>query len=335
MKLDSILHGGWGITGQATALGSGRIHRTWSVTGVRQGRPGRWVLQRINPVVFPSPQAVLENAFRVSRHLNAMQAGWAPTLAPARTGLGWRAQNGSVWRLWDWLCGHARDKPESDAQAEAAGRAFGQTFRWLQQLPDPPPKPVIPGFADPARCLAAFDACAAKASPDLRAFIDKRRWLASEAPVTDSIIHGDCKFGNLLFDDAGQVVAVLDLDTAGPGHWTWDFGDLCRSILAGGVRVSRFAAVCRGYLATSGVIADAEALLLAPRRLAYCLGLRYLVDHLTGGRYFGTDAPDDKQQLARQRLQLVKQLEDAESALRPAAVEAVASSVGRLHGGDR
>ena len=127
---------------------------------------------------------------------------------------------GEVWRLWSYIDGRSLSRLESDAQAEAAGRAFGRTRRWLQDIDGVDRREVIPGFLQLRHYLAAY-AAGPRAEPQLAAFIDARRSLAERFRRPNGYIHGDCKIDNLVFDDGDKVVAVLDLDTLMWGHWAW------------------------------------------------------------------------------------------------------------------
>ena len=60
----------------ATAFGSGHINDTFALTVAKPASDAfvRFVLQRINPHVFPDPLAVMYNIVRVTRHLKEKYA---------------------------------------------------------------------------------------------------------------------------------------------------------------------------------------------------------------------------------------------------------------------
>ena len=284
---------------------------------------GKRVLQRINQRVFRDPQLLMENVALASAHLNRKRPGWTPALIPARDGRLWAELDGEVWRLWSHIDGRSLSRLASNAQAEAAGRAFGRTRRWLQDIEGLDQREVIPGFLQLRHYLAAYDA-GPKAQPELAAFIETRRSLSDRFRQPNGYIHGDCKVDNLIFDTDDEVVAVLDLDTLMCGHWAWEFGDLVRSALDGTVRPARFAAVAKGYLAEADVQAAVDDLILAPRYLAFMLGLRFLTDHLQGDRYFKVRARGENRQRALAQFRLLQALETEESTLRDCAAEVLA-----------
>lgn len=332
---------GWGLQAVATPLGQGQINDTFLAQlpdgdshaggGASGGRrrlqsdrgAGRWVLQRINQKVFRDPHLLMANVAAASAHLNRKRPGWTPALMPTTDGRWWAELDGEVWRLWSHIEGRSLPRLANDAQAEAAGRAFGRTRRWLQDIAEMDRREVIPGFLQLRRYLAAYDA-GPRAEPRLAAFIDARRGLSDRFRQANGYIHGDCKVDNLMFNEADEVVAVLDLDTLMRGHWAWEFGDLARAALDGAVRASRFKAVAAGYLAEAGLAAKAEDLVFAPRHVCFMLGLRFLTDHLQGDRYFKVAAPGENRQRALAQFRLLQALEAEEAALRHCAAEVLA-----------
>ncbi len=326
---------GWGVQAALSPLGSGRINDSYLAQGAslrstfegdaagatsqsaggRQSSHGRnrWVLQRVNRFVFRKPDVLMDNVARASAHLNTKRPNWTPTLIPTRDGASHLRLENSVWRLWSYASGRSLNQLDNDHQAQAAGRALGQTHRWLRDLPGPRLDAAIPGHLQLDRCLADFDAREG-AEPELIDFIDARRHLAERFREPNATIHGDGHLDNLLFGEDGSVVAVLDLDTVMWGHWAWDFGDLARSALGGQALPTRFAAAARGYLGAANVEASVDDLVTAPRHVTFMIGLRYLIDHLDGDRYFKVGAHGENRQRALDRFRFLQALEAAEPA---------------------
>jgi Ser/Thr protein kinase RdoA (MazF antagonist) len=312
-------------------LGAGHINDTWLVTAGRD----RFVLQRINPAVFPEPEQVMAKVAAVVAHLHRGGVP-VPALIPTGAGAAWCRHGGSVWRLWQYVAGsRTRQILTRTAQARAAGAAFGALQRALADYPDAVPDP-IPGFMQLGRYLDALDQVCSAHPPvgDVAAAlrrIDRRRGLAGRFATRDRLVHGDCKVNNLLFHAREpRVVAVIDLDTVMRGHWAWDFGDLVRSATAGprGFSLSRYAAVVEGFLHGAGLEAadhaaaeataqvDPEALVLAPRYVTLMLAVRFLTDHLAGDRYFKVAARGDNLRRAEEQLALLADMEAREPAMR-------------------
>ena len=163
------------------------------------------------------------------------------------------------------------------------------------------------------------------------AFIEARRDLA---PVLEQAradgrlplrpIHGDPKVNNLLLDPAsGEAIALIDLDTVKPGLVHYDIGDCLRSgcnplgedttaFEAVHFEAELFAAMLSGYLSVARSFLtkpDWEALLVAPRLLAFELGLRFYTDHLEGDSYFRTLHPRHNLDRALVQFHLVASIE--------------------------
>lgn len=312
-----------GVVSSIRPLGRGHINDTYLVT---TDTDNRTVLQRVNPEVFPEPWGVVENVARIIAHLSAVGGG-VPALIPAVDGApGWRDPDGDAWRMLQYF-DQARtlERLETNAQARAAGYAFGDFQRRLADFPGADLHVAIPHFHDLDGYLAAFSKAAGgqlgSISDDLAFVADRRHFAERKLSTTRCVIHGDCKIDNLLFEpDEDQVVAVIDLDTVMVGDPLWDFGDLVRSAAASGAEDARtidisldaYRAIIEGYLEASGHEPDGamrDALVRAPRVMALMLGVRFLTDHLSGDRYFKVDDPEHNLRRARAQFRLVTALE--------------------------
>ncbi len=319
-----------------SALGDGHINDTWLAT---DPAGGRFVLQRLNRRVFPDPGRVMGNLRRVLNHLSAAGAGLTAELLGTRGGEDALVDHeGDWWRLWRYVeGGRSLERTADPALCAAAGAAFGRFQRLLSDLPPPPLEPSIPGFLELDGYLARLDEVMGgqpEAEEELLqaggspAFLDAHRVLGGSLAPRKDLIHGDCKLNNLLFaGDSAKVLAVLDLDTVMHGHWAWDFGDLARSVLVGCAEPAAypglFSALCRGFVQGSGRRPPPGDLVLAPRYIAFMLGVRFLTDHLQGDRYFKVREPGDNRRRAWQQFDLLKRLARLEEDFRRAAEAAV------------
>ena len=65
----------WGLeTPQLHPWGSGHIHDTWRVESAR----GRFLLQRINQLVFPDWQRLINNTLQLHEHIGPRRAVFCP-----------------------------------------------------------------------------------------------------------------------------------------------------------------------------------------------------------------------------------------------------------------
>jgi Ser/Thr protein kinase RdoA (MazF antagonist) len=326
----------WGLRLErcnVASAGEGNINDSFFVGD--DTAPGwRYVLQRINRQVFPDPAAVVRNQLRVIDHLRATAPDFIVPLERTTSGGWYFADASGVWRLQPFR-GQSRTVAVLDGpgQAFAAASAFGRFQALLADLPTSQIAVAIPHFHDLAWHYARLDACIANAAPrvsgasDVLQFVEARRGfceLAARGP--DGVIHGDCKMSNLLFAaDSERVVAVIDLDTVMTGRRSWDFGDLVRSALAGDERqtpkpiaMPLYRALAQGFLDGGGERLAADpglrsAMIDAPLYMTFMLGVRFLVDHLEGDRYFKQRRKDENLLRARLQFRLAESLEHARS----------------------
>ena len=311
-----------GALPECRRIAGGHINETW--------RAGSWILQRLNPEVFPQGRLVMENVLTVTRRLAHRHA---PTLelVPTRDGGWWHtARDGAIWRLYAFIGGGTLETAPTPAHAEHTAQAFGTFSR---SLSDPPLHLhlTLPAFHDTRRRLAALEAAALRdrcgragaSRPEIATLLGEHALAAmipglleaGELPVRPA--HNDAKIANVIFDHgSAKPLAIIDLDTTMPGSPLHDFGDLIRSMVSAmsedgrgdgtlQVRDEYFRAIVRGFLTgIGGVLSSRERGLLvtAARATALEQAARFLTDHLDGDRYYAVAAPD--QNLARARMQL-------------------------------
>lgn len=326
----------------------GHINGTWEVaTRDASRREHRYVLQRLNPRVFPSPQLVMDNVARVTAHLQERieRAGLPDPgrrslrLVLTRAGERWhRATDGAGWRMCDLIPdAETLLAPRGADDARRAARAFGEFGRWLDDYRGPPLAETLPGFHDtPARWRALAAAVrkdavgrASGAATELRRLEEARGvgHLIPEAlargEIPRRIAHNDAKLSNVLFDRrSGEALAVIDLDTVMPGTRLSDFGDLVRSLVSTAredepepARVEAdpalFRAIVTGYMEALGsTLTEPERTLLtgAARAMVFEQSVRFLTDHLEGDRYYGVSHPEHNLVRARAQLALYESL---------------------------
>lgn len=269
----------WGEASNIEILGEGHINQTWRVTTAGDLR----VMQQVNSRVFKSPAVVMENLNYVLDHVKGVPL---PRLLSTRRGETHAVVGGEWYRVWQYVeDGVAKKSPDTPVEAENVARAFAQLLAELRSLPNPLALP-IPGFHSfdhfHSQCRAYH---LHSEHDDLLERCQSRSALLAEPT---GAIHGDCKFANVLLSpEDSRVLAVLDLDTAMQGHWGYDWGDLVRSAFVDRAEVdeSMLRALVRGFAGPLGGL-DKSVLLYAPLYVACTLGVRYLVDHHEGDRWF-------------------------------------------------
>jgi hypothetical protein len=309
---------GFAADAAITPVLSGHVNESFHVRGAQ----GDALLQWLSTVAFADPLAVQANVERVVVQLAraAPERCW-PALLSTAQGAGHVQRASGLWRAWSWLPDRVTvSRPDSPARAAAGGAAFAAFVRALEDLPGPTLALTLPGFhaldrrlAQLEAALADADAARIRSADDLLETVARRRVAYLDGVAGRSrILHGDPKFGNLLFGVEDPPV-VIDYDTVMYGPLAWDFGDFLRSAATTGdedvpeavaLDEPLLEAAARGYLSAAPAAWREEqaSLAHAPGYIAFTLGVRFLTDHLAGDRYFRVTRP--RQNLDRARTQL-------------------------------
>lgn len=341
------------LRGVPEPVRGGHINQAWRVISGTPSGPIRYLLQRLNPLVFPDVPAVLENCAHVSAHLlhAGRAAGWSGAqwrvAEPRLTlegGLGVPDSSGAWWRLFTWLEGTRPIlQATSAAEARAVGAAFGRFHELMASYDGPPLRTPLPGFHDTPARLRHFEATLPDADPgrarlaagEIAFALGHRSWASALAGsgLRETIAHNDAKATNVLLDaSSGAGVSVVDLDTVMPGLRLHDVGDLLRSMVgtaaedapAGdpvGVDRDRFAALVDGFTGALGAApldaGERELFVTAGVVLSYEQGIRFLGDYLQGDCYYHTIRPDQNLDRARVQFRLAAALDAARGGLEP------------------
>lgn len=346
--------------GEVTSVvpyGNGHINDTYAVTCSLAGGSVRFILQRLNPVVFPDRAGLMRNMIAVTEFLRkaVIRDGGDPEreclrLIPLKDGSPYLTdESGDVWRATQFIENtDAYLVAESPEMFASAGEAFGKFMARLGGFDASSLFEVIPRFHDTpdryARFLASLERNAAGRMDEAKdeiAFVRERGEGCSvitdalergEVPVR--VTHNDTKLNNVLIDTATkEAVCVIDLDTVMPGSMLYDFGDAVRVGCSTAKEDERdlslvdfdlglFRAFTEGYLAGAGRSVTAAELGLLPdaaRLMTFECGMRFLTDFLDGDTYFKTAYPEHNLVRARTQFKLVRTMER----LRPEIVRAV------------
>jgi len=283
-------------------LSGGLINLSFLVDAPR----GRFVLQRLHPIFGAE---VHEDIEAVTSHLQA-RGMITPRLVRTRTHALYTTLPDGVWRLQTFIAGDTIHRVDSPTRARAAGELVG---RFHAALADLRHDFVFrrAGVHDTARHFALLDAAILEhtANPlhaTIASLRDELRAGLNGLPAIDAarlprrIAHGDLKISNLLFDEDGRGVCLVDLDTLAEMPLPYELGDAWRSWcnplgeddVYAHFDGALFNAAYAGYDDEMGaVITNEERALLVPGILTICLELsaRFARDVLED-KYFGWDA---------------------------------------------
>ena len=322
--------------------GNGHINDTFLVIAER-----RYILQRMNTVVFPHPEELMENIIGVTEHIRqkAAAAGGdvvraslvvVPTLAKKHF---FRDTTDHYWRMYEFTEGtKTQEVVESVADFESCAEAFGS---FQQQLADYPAHQLhesivnfhnTPWRYDNLMKAVSEDRCGrlAEVEEEVRFAREREQFCKTLETAREAgslplrVTHNDTKLNNILFDEKTSApVCVIDLDTVMPGYSVNDFGDSIRFGANTAVEdetdlskvtldLELFEAYARGFLkGCNGSLTETEIKLLPVGAMMMTLecGMRFLTDYLEGDVYFKIHRPKHNLDRARNQFALVADME--------------------------
>jgi len=145
--------------------------------------------------------------------------------------------------------------------------------------------------------------------------------------------HHDTKISNVLFNDSGCGMCVIDLDTVMPGYFISDVGDMMRTYLSPAneeekdfskieIREEYFKAIADGYL--SEIRNELSAIekvhfVYAGKFMVYMQALRFLTDHLNNDIYYGAKYEGHNSVRANNQATFLKRIIEKEKLLQEIA----------------
>jgi Ser/Thr protein kinase RdoA (MazF antagonist) len=313
-----------------------------------------YFLQRINHHIFTNIEGLQQNILKVTNHIRRKleEAGETDIdrkvlqLVPTRAGqLYYKTPEGDYWRVYVLIEGTQSQEKVTPESAELTGQAFGRFQCQLSDLPFDELCESIPNFhnmeyrlwqLDEALKADAAGRKAACADINIIAEIDKRREemcqaerLFREGKLPKHINHCDTKVNNVLFDEAGKPICIVDLDTVMPGYVLSDFGDFMRTAANTGaeddpnldnihVDLQVFEAYARGYLKEATFLTELEKELLpfGCRLLSYMQTVRFFTDYINGDTYYKIQYPEHNLVRTKAQLRLVEEQEKVAEQMR-------------------
>ena len=332
--------------GEPQPLKIGFINDSFILRAKREGERS-YFLQRINHHIFQNVEGLQQNIQKVTDHIRRKLIAAGETdierkvleLVPTKGGkLYYKTPSGDYWRVYV-LIEHARSQEQvTPESALLTGEAFGRFQSQLSDLPFDELCESIPNFHNIEFRLQQLDEALAAdvmgrkaACMDIVEAIDRRREdmclaerLFREGRLPKHINHCDTKVNNILFDEQGQPICIVDLDTVMPGFVLSDFGDFMRTAANTGaeddpvlenihVNLEVFEAYTRGYLRQATFLTDIEKELLpyGCRLLSYMQAVRFFTDWLNGDTYYKIQYPEHNLVRTRAQMRLLEEQEKA------------------------
>lgn len=342
--------GRFAIRGEVASLapvGNGLINDTYRVCTVSADDPD-YILQRINHHIFQDVELLQTNIQRITDHIREKLAAAGETdierktlrIVPTRSGKLYDFDGESYWRMMVYIADSVTYEAMDSRLAELTGEAFGRFQHQLSDLPEGALRETIPNFHNIEFRLEGFRR-AVEADPkgrvtETRELVDELLTRATEMSKAEvlhragklpkRVTHCDTKVNNLLFDQAGNPLCVIDLDTTMPGYVLSDFGDFIRTGANTGaeddpdpdnvnVNMDVFRAFSTGYIRSAGDFltpTERENLPFGAKMLTYMQTIRFLTDYLEGDTYYKIKHPTHNLQRSYAQFKLLQSIEARE-----------------------
>jgi len=308
-------------------LGEGFINDTYILKTVGEDSPS-YLFQRKNKTIFKDVPSMMDNIQNVTTHLKAkiVANGGDPmretmTLIKTHDGKLYQLdEDGEFWTMClfidDSISYESADTPEL---AYSGGKGMGKfqrmTSDYKGQLVD-----ILPGFHNIRFRLEQWDEVLAKdpvgrksALKEEISWIEDRReemlrfWtLVEDGTIPTRVTHNDTKITNILFDEQGDVLCMIDLDTVLSSTALNDYGDAMRSYTNTGLEDDKnldnvsmdleiFTAYTKGYLEEAKMFleqSELDYLAFSAKYITYEQVLRFLMDYIDGDNYYKITYPE-------------------------------------------
>ena len=301
-------------------LNSGWINKTYRVKTSSEETPD-YILQRINHLIFTDIEMLQRNIEAATEHIRKKLEANGETdinrkvlrFLPTPEGKTYHFDGESYWRVSEFITGSQTLEAVTPESSYLAGLNFGEFQAMLADIPEELGE-IIPNFhnmefrlqqlreavADNkvgrlAEVQDIVDAIEADADKMCQAEV-----LFREGKLPKHICHCDTKVSNMLFDEEGKVLCVIDLDTIMPSFIFSDFGDFLRTAANTGkedepelenVRFNMeiFKPFTKGYLESARSFLtpiEIEMLPFAAQLFPYMQAVRFLADYINGDTYY-------------------------------------------------
>ena len=238
-----------GTVEEIKPLGAGLINDTYKVNTKEADAPD-YVLQRINHAIFQNVEMLQSNIAAVTSHIRKKltEAGESDidrkvlSFLSTEEGKTYWFDGDSYWRVMVFIPRAKTYETVNPEYSNYAGQAFGNFQAMLADIPETLGE-TIPDFHNMEfRLKQLRDAVATNAAgrvAEVQYYLDeiekrademcKAERLYREGKLPKRVCHCDTKVNNMMFDEDGKVLCVIDLDTVMPSFIFSDYGDFLRT----------------------------------------------------------------------------------------------------------
>lgn len=341
-----------GTVADIRPLGNGLINDTYKVSTKEADAPD-YVLQRVNTTVFTDVDMLMDNIAAVTRHIRKKLEAANVTdidrkvlrfIAADGGKLYHREADGTVWRMMVFIPNAKTYEAVTPEYSYFAGNAFGHFEDMLVDIPEKLGE-VIPDFHNmefrmkQLREVIKKNPAGRVGEDAVMQLLDligkdaeemcKAERMGREGKLPKRVCHCDTKVNNMMFDEEGHVLCVIDLDTVMPSFVFSDYGDFLRSAANTtaeddpdmshvAFNEEIFKAFTRGYIEGARFLTpmETENLPYAVALFPFMQSVRFLWDYLSGDHYWKCKYPQHNLDRARNQMRLYQCVREHDDMMR-------------------
>ena len=341
-----------GTVADIRPLGNGLINDTYKVSTKEADAPD-YVLQRVNTTVFTDVDMLMDNIAAVTRHIRKKLEAANVTdidrkvlrfIAADGGKLYHREADGTVWRMMVFIPNAKTYEAVTPEYSYFAGNAFGHFEDMLVDIPEKLGE-VIPDFHNmefrmkQLREVIEKNPAGRVGEDAVMQLLDligkdaeemcKAERMGREGKLPKRVCHCDTKVNNMMFDEEGHVLCVIDLDTVMPSFVFSDYGDFLRSAANTtaeddpdmshvAFNEEKFKAFTRGYIEGARFLTpvETENLPYAVALFPFMQSVRFLWDYLSGDHYWKCKYPQHNLDRARNQMRLYQCVREHDDMMR-------------------
>ena len=327
---------------EVAPLGNGLINTTYRVK-TEEGQPD-YVLQNVNNAIFPDVEMLMDNIVAVTSHIRAkLEAAGTEDIdrkvlnfIPTKDGKYFYFDGAKYWRVMAFIPDTKSMTAVTPETSYIVGETFGNFQAMLADIPAQLGETIKDFHNMEFRLRQLREAVAENKAGRLAEVqwlvdeLEKRaeemckcEQLHREGKLPKRICHCDTKVDNILFDQEGNVLCVIDLDTVMPNFIFSDFGDYLRSAANTGKEDDKdldnvnfnmeiFKSFAKGYLKSAASFItplEVENLPYAAALFPYMQTVRFLADYINGDTYYKTQYADHNLVRSKAQFKLLQSVE--------------------------
>ena len=316
-------------------FGSGLINSTWKL----ECHGEKFILQKINNTIFTTPYSIAENIHLLNEYFNVNfpEYLFVKPVATLQNEEMIFLQNKGYFRMFHFVPGSVTFYTVDNAAIAFEGaKQFGKFTKLLSGFDTKKLQITLPDFHNLTLRYQQFEqaleqgnkyrikACnsAIEFIKEQKNIVDIFNNIKTNENFKTRVTHHDTKISNVLFTINGEGLCVIDLDTAMPGYFISDVGDMIRTYLSPvseeendfskiRVREEYFQAIVDGYLSEmKDELSDEEKnyFVYAGKFMIYMQAIRFLTDHINNDTYYGAKYEGHNLMRCNNQLELLKQL---------------------------